>query len=781
MIKKIISLFIIFAIFLSTTGVFAADVLFEYKSTTPLSKGVFLDKYRLFMSDGSFNEVSVVRGDLTNPDLKIDVLYDSRGVSYLNTVPNIAEQNNTIAAINADYFGWGEDKTKRGFSIGAAYKNSEVLTTPSLQQGMNAMGIDYSGNFIFDIFEFNINIIAPNGSSHPIKAINKYDDLTGIMLYNHHWDSQSLGSYGNLYEVVIKDGIVEQILFESPAVPLEENTIVLAALADHNTFLLDNFQLGDPIDFEINANPSPENIKMAVGGGAMLVQNGKIPEKYSHIVNGTNPLSACGVNKAGDTFYMIVVDGRQANSRGMTQKELSSFMVDIGIYNGICLDGGGSTTMAVQMPNSYKKQQVVNSVSGSSLRPISNVLGLSVTTNGDKIPRHIEIIDDGKNIWANTKTQLSVNVTDSHYSPIYVPNEEVVWEISGVEGSIIDGLLVAKSTGYVTIKAAYNGLLATKTLKVLERPYSIIKPASEINLNINEAKDIWLFARDEEGYIAPFKLSEAVLSINKDIVSIEGTALVGKARGSGLLSITFGDAIAYMVVHVDGDSEDVELPSDILGKDSANLTGQAPESADRNTRIAVFGQIRPANTLFNNLIMKKVANTINKSDADITGFVSSYTDQSFLSQLKMRTLTCDNYTSFTDDNNTFITINSKGGGIYTGGSDQWNKLINQLKAVNTKNLFVFIPTHINFNSGLESQLLKDVLSEVGQRGVTVYAFYNNWATASTPYDGVRYISTPGFSDDITLTNVAGRLFKLRYILIDIDKSGNVTYRFMQLY
>ena len=53
------------------------------------------------------------------------------------------------------------------------------------------------------------------------------------------------------------------------------------------------------------------------------------------------------------------MDGRQISSSGMNLYELADLMVQIGVYQGINLDGGGSTTMVI-------RNEVVNSPSDAS-------------------------------------------------------------------------------------------------------------------------------------------------------------------------------------------------------------------------------------------------------------------------------------------------------------------------------------------------------------------------------------------------------------------------------
>ena len=105
-------------------------------------------------------------------------------------------------------------------------------------------------------------------------------------------------------------------------------------MKDRTTFLLDNFQIGDKIVFDISLQPNYENINLAMGGGTLLVKDGQTA-KNTHNIAGLNPRTALGLDKDGKTLYLITVDGRQADSIGVSLAELSEILINNGISSGI--------------------------------------------------------------------------------------------------------------------------------------------------------------------------------------------------------------------------------------------------------------------------------------------------------------------------------------------------------------------------------------------------------------------------------------------------------------
>lgn len=60
-----------------------------------------------------------------------------------------------------------------------------------------------------------------------------------------------------------------------------------------------------------------------------------------------HPRSAIGTSAGGRILWLIAVDGRQTASVGMTLGELAELMRELGITEGLNLDGGGSTALWV--------------------------------------------------------------------------------------------------------------------------------------------------------------------------------------------------------------------------------------------------------------------------------------------------------------------------------------------------------------------------------------------------------------------------------------------------
>lgn len=88
----------------------------------------------------------------------------------------------------------------------------------------------------------------------------------------------------------------------------------------------------------------------AVSGRPLLVTRGEVALEVLDAfatANQRQPRTAAGVSRDGRTVILVVADGRQDHSRGLTLYQLARLMVELGAHRAINLDGGGSSAMYV--------------------------------------------------------------------------------------------------------------------------------------------------------------------------------------------------------------------------------------------------------------------------------------------------------------------------------------------------------------------------------------------------------------------------------------------------
>jgi hypothetical protein len=87
-----------------------------------------------------------------------------------------------------------------------------------------------------------------------------------------------------------------------------------------------------------------------------------------------HPRSALGISADGETLFMLVADGRTSSSAGLYGAELADVMYQIGAWQAINLDGGGSSQL--WLADRGYANNVSGNNSGSGTRSVANHLGL---------------------------------------------------------------------------------------------------------------------------------------------------------------------------------------------------------------------------------------------------------------------------------------------------------------------------------------------------------------------------------------------------------------------
>jgi hypothetical protein len=127
----------------------------------------------------------------------------------------------------------------------------------------------------------------------------------------------------------------------------------------------------------LNFNIKPKNIYNALSGDRMLVFNGEPVVGLGD--EELDPRTAIGIDESGRHLILVVVDGRQPfYSMGATFAELANLLIEYGAYEGMNLDGGGSSTMVIEGEDG--KPVILNSPIDNYIpgreRPVANHLGI---------------------------------------------------------------------------------------------------------------------------------------------------------------------------------------------------------------------------------------------------------------------------------------------------------------------------------------------------------------------------------------------------------------------
>ena len=117
----------------------------------------------------------------------------------------------------------------------------------------------------------------------------------------------------------------------------------------------------------------------AVSGDRLIVNKGKV---VKNLPAGTpEPRTALGLNRGNRWLQLIVIDGRQPGiSEGVTLAELADQMISVGVFTGVNMDGGSSSTMVVRGANGAPfivNTPIEENIPGKESK-VANHLGISL-------------------------------------------------------------------------------------------------------------------------------------------------------------------------------------------------------------------------------------------------------------------------------------------------------------------------------------------------------------------------------------------------------------------
>ncbi|MDR3193639.1 MAG: phosphodiester glycosidase family protein [Treponema sp.] len=94
------------------------------------------------------------------------------------------------------------------------------------------------------------------------------------------------------------------------------------------------------------------DIKNAVGGFHRILRNGELTRRAREKQEGPRSArSAAGLSDGGKTLYLLAIDGKRPGSPGATEAETALILRQLGATEGINLDGGGSSALALRFPD----------------------------------------------------------------------------------------------------------------------------------------------------------------------------------------------------------------------------------------------------------------------------------------------------------------------------------------------------------------------------------------------------------------------------------------------
>ncbi|MDU5079784.1 phosphodiester glycosidase family protein [uncultured Tissierella sp.] len=563
--KVFVSLLTATTIFTSTGPVLANKItvnmpysIYQNIEKNNISSGVVHEKIMRFTTAGWWN-INVLRINLLDPHTEIKSLINPNGMPSRDKVSSMVEKHNAVAGINGDFFNYSPMPS----TLGALIENGELLTArrDDAKPLLPGFFVDFLNNANIDYFQRTMEATnLTKGNKININAVNNVSTyFDAVTLLNKHWGPKSIGTkfHNDLVEVVVKNDIVTDVRVGQEAIDIPEDGYVLIVRGYQKSQELQTFSVGDSIELNISSTPDINNIKFSIGGGSYILKNGELnrPDLDSP---GNAPRTGIGINKDGTEVILVTIDGRDTSFKGVTQEMFGAIFKELGAYNALNLDGGGSTAMAIK-PVDSQKAVIVNKPSEGAERPVVNGVGVFSNAPVGELS-YIKVSTDDSNMFINTTRKFTVKGYDQYHNPVTIDESKLVFTQEGVNGNIAGNSFKALSQGKAKITANYDNITNSIDINVLGNVKDLTTDMSNFNIDINSEKTLPIFyGKDENGYQAKIYPEDITFTTINNIGSVtNGIFYSADTSVAGVLTAKLGEGIENILVSIGSEGKLVE-------------------------------------------------------------------------------------------------------------------------------------------------------------------------------------------------------------------------------
>ena len=317
------------------------------------------------------------------------------------------------------------------YAIGFRADSSAILGKPGVKVSANL------GYAVDDGFGNSTELV------RPVAAVNKARTNSGLYLYTYDFNAKhTTGTTEPGINVVctVEQGMLAigstvtlrvNRVEETTVTDLEPDQIVLSAnlQADsYYTTALQNIPQGSELTLTVSANDGWEDVEYAIGALYCLAENGAV---VPNLAAGSNPRTAVG-QKADGTLIFYTIDGRKTgHSIGASLTQVGERLLELGCQTVLCLDGGGSTNLAVTTPDSTTAT-IINRPSETG-RKVTNQVFLVASDRASGDLDHFYVHAAGDYVLAGSAVSVTASGVDSSYIPM-----NASYTLSASAGSIAE-------------------------------------------------------------------------------------------------------------------------------------------------------------------------------------------------------------------------------------------------------------------------------------------------------------------------------------------------------
>ncbi|WP_216216159.1 phosphodiester glycosidase family protein [Amycolatopsis aidingensis] len=513
-------------------------------STTPVAPGLRLTEFDRFDPNGW------IRGDTLAVDLGSGSLrpnYLSPGtVSTRTPLSEQVASTGAVAGVNGDFF----DISATGAPLGVGIEDGELHTAPASGHNLTAAVTEQGKARLAEVF-LRASLTLPGGERVTVTNLNGAKVAgDGIGLYTPLWGKASrhtaVAGAQRVLEVELRDGVVARMRDEPVEGPVPAGSMLLLARGS-GVDALAGLRPGDRVGVRYAPRSDAGDIAVAVGGNRVLVADGEI-QPVDNVA--AHPRTAVGFSADGDRMWLVTIDGRQADSRGMTELELARHLKSLGAHDAINLDGGGSSTLLARQQGE-QTAEVRNSPSDGQQRPVPNGFGIGTEPGSGKLtgfaPGPAQETEDAGRVLSGLTRELVARGHDETGAP--VPARPFWFTTNPLRGTVNGSEFTARRDWFdparhaeVDVYAAGRGAVDHTTLTVLGSPVRLGSSTEQVALSGSGASGRFqVYGYDADGYGTWIEPEDVRLDYDPDVVRVEPDGdgfLVTAVAESGATAIT---------------------------------------------------------------------------------------------------------------------------------------------------------------------------------------------------------------------------------------------------
>lgn len=498
-------------------------------------------------------------------------LYGSQA-TITNAVKYLENQGKkVIGGTNADFF-----VMSSGIPIGLVIDEGELISSDAWQY---AVGFKADGTAVMGRPTMNMSIAGASGTV-TVSYFNKTRTTAGAYLLDRNYDDSTHFAANGAYIVLermdntpvtvnhsVKLKVVSKGTGNTP-ITIADNQMVLTKSDGANVPSWVDFPVGEEVTLWVGASDSNwAEVEYAVGG-KLLIDNSTVTTSGIDAASSLRARSAVGV-KADGTVVLYEIDGDQSShSVGLTAAELGNELVALGCVRAICLDGGGSSAMALRQPGE-STASLITSPSDGSQRSCANYIFFINNIPADGVTAHAVLTPSYRYVMPGASTWFSVKGADASYGPAEAPTD-LAYTVSGDLGTVSNQTFTAgMTTGNATITGSNGVVEGAMTVCVTGDIQSITLQSGEKDISSISVKPGQSIDVNGTAYHLGQKMASVDTSFTWSVsggigsVDASGVFTAGDSMASGTLTCSYGNTSKSIPVNVGmGDPQDAKTIAD---------------------------------------------------------------------------------------------------------------------------------------------------------------------------------------------------------------------------